>query len=82
MVLKSPNRFTAQIAIKALQNSYSIDLGLAIPGSFLATLPLLVLFIVVGRRMVAGILDGAFRGDPARGRPPPRDPRHGPRGTR
>jgi cellobiose transport system permease protein len=31
-------------------------------GSFLATLPLLVLFVVVGRRMVAGILDGAFKG--------------------
>ncbi|WP_433287002.1 carbohydrate ABC transporter permease [Pseudonocardia sp. CA-142604] len=62
IVLKSPDRFTAQIAIKALQNSFSIDLGLAMSGSFLATLPLLVLFIVVGRRMVAGILDGAFKG--------------------
>jgi cellobiose transport system permease protein len=62
IVLKSPERFTAQIAIKALQNSYTIDLGLAMSGSFLATLPALVLFVVVGRRMVAGILDGAFKG--------------------
>lgn len=62
IVLKSPERFTVQIAIKALQNSFSIDLGLAMAGSFLATLPLLVLFVVVGRRMVAGILDGAFKG--------------------
>jgi cellobiose transport system permease protein len=62
IVLKSPERFTAQIAIKALQNSYSIDLGLAMSGSFLATLPLLVLFVFVGRKMVAGILDGAFKG--------------------
>jgi cellobiose transport system permease protein len=62
IVLKSPERFTAQIAIKALQNSYTVDLGLAMSGSFLATLPLLVLFVVVGRRMVAGILDGAFKG--------------------
>jgi cellobiose transport system permease protein len=31
-------------------------------GSFLATLPLLVLFALVGRRLVAGIMDGAFRG--------------------
>ena len=46
IVLKSPERFTAQIAIKALQNSYTIDLGLAMSGSFLATLPLLVLFVV------------------------------------
>ena len=62
IVLKSPERYTAQIAIKALQNSYDVDLGLAMSGSFLATIPLVVLFVVVGRRMVAGILEGAFKG--------------------
>ncbi|MCE6998726.1 carbohydrate ABC transporter permease [Saccharothrix sp. S26] len=62
IVLKSPERYTAQIAIKALQNSYDVDLGLAMSGSFLATIPLVVLFVLVGRRMVAGILDGAFKG--------------------
>jgi cellobiose transport system permease protein len=62
VVLKSPDMYTVQIAIKALQNSYSIDLGLAMSGSFLATLPLLVIFVFVGRRMVAGIMDGAFKG--------------------
>jgi cellobiose transport system permease protein len=62
IVLKSPDMYTVQIAIKALQSSRSIDLGLAMSGSFLATLPLLLLFIFVGRRMVAGILEGAFKG--------------------
>ncbi|MDQ2586917.1 carbohydrate ABC transporter permease [Saccharothrix yanglingensis] len=62
IVLKSPERYTAQIAIKALQNSYDVDLGLAMSGSFLATVPLAVLFVIVGRRMVAGILEGAFKG--------------------
>ncbi|WP_158849673.1 carbohydrate ABC transporter permease [Saccharothrix deserti] len=62
IVLKSPERYTAQIAIKALQNSLDVDLGLAMSGSFLATIPLVVVFILVGRRMVAGILDGAFKG--------------------
>ncbi|MGW6930861.1 carbohydrate ABC transporter permease [Lentzea sp. NPDC054927] len=62
IVLKSPERYTAQIAIKALQNSYDVDLGLAMSGSFLATVPLVVLFVLVGRRMVAGILEGAFKG--------------------
>ncbi|MFC4013891.1 carbohydrate ABC transporter permease [Nonomuraea purpurea] len=62
IVLKSPEMYTAQIAIKALQNSFTVDLGLAMSGSFLATLPLLVLFVFVGRRMVAGIMDGAFKG--------------------
>jgi cellobiose transport system permease protein len=62
IVLKSPERYTAQIAIKALQSHFDIDLGLAMSGSFLATIPLLVLFVVVGRRMISGILDGAFKG--------------------
>ncbi|XVU21891.1 carbohydrate ABC transporter permease [Actinoplanes sp. CA-054009] len=62
VVLKSPEMYTAQIAIKALQSNYDVDLGLAMSGSFLATIPLLVLFAFVGRRMVAGIMDGAFKG--------------------
>ncbi|MEV0135900.1 carbohydrate ABC transporter permease [Dactylosporangium sp. NPDC050688] len=62
IVLKSPDKYTIQIAIKALQNSRDIDLGLAMSGSFLATLPLLVLFVFVGRRLVSGIMEGAFKG--------------------
>lgn len=62
IVLKSPEMYTVQIAIKALQSNLSVDLGLAIAGSFFATLPLLVVFIFVGRRMVSGIMDGAFKG--------------------
>jgi cellobiose transport system permease protein len=62
IVLKSPENYTVQIAIKALQNNRDIDLGLAMSGSFLATVPLLVLFAFVGRRLVQGIMDGAFKG--------------------
>lgn len=62
IVLKSPEMYTVQIAIKALQNNRDIDLGLAMSGSLLATLPLLVIFAVAGRRMVSGIMDGAFKG--------------------
>lgn len=62
IVLKSPENYTVQIAIKALQNSRDIDLGLAMSGSFLATLPLLVLFALVGRRLVSGLMEGALKG--------------------
>lgn len=62
IVLKSPELFTVQIALKQLQANRSIDVALAMGGSFLATLPLLVAFAFVGRRMVAGIMDGAFKG--------------------
>lgn len=62
IVLKSPELFTVQIALKQLQANRSIDIALAMGGSFLATLPLLIAFAFVGRRMVAGIMDGAFKG--------------------
>jgi cellobiose transport system permease protein len=62
IVLKTPEHYTVQIAIKALQNNRDIDLGLAMSGSFLATVPLLVLFAFVGRRLVKGIMEGAFKG--------------------
>jgi cellobiose transport system permease protein len=62
IVLQSPENYTVQLAIKALQKQYFVDYGLAMSGSFLATLPLLVLFIFVGRKMVAGVMDGAFKG--------------------
>lgn len=62
IVLKSPELFTVQIALKQLQANRTIDLALTMGGSFLATLPLLIVFFFVGRRMVAGIMDGAFKG--------------------
>ncbi len=62
IVLQSQENYTVQIAIKALQKQYFVDYGLAMSGSFLATIPLLILFIFVGRKMVAGVMDGAFKG--------------------
>ncbi len=62
IVLQSPENFTVQLAIKALQSQYFTDFGLAMSGSFLATIPLLILFAFVGKRMVDGVMDGAFKG--------------------
>lgn len=62
IVLKSPELFTVQIALKQLQANRSVDVALALGGSFFATLPLLVAFAFAGRRMVSGIMDGAFKG--------------------
>ncbi|WP_426303234.1 carbohydrate ABC transporter permease [Arthrobacter sp. R-11] len=62
IVLKSPELFTVQIALKQLQANRTVDVALAMGGSFLATLPLLIVFFFVGRRMVSGIMDGAFKG--------------------
>ena len=62
IVLKSPELFTVQIALKQLQANRSIDVALALGGSFFATLPLLIAFAFAGRQMVSGIMEGAFKG--------------------
>lgn len=62
LVLNSPENFTAQVAVNQLKSSYAIDYALNMGGAFLSTLPLLILFIFVGRRLVRGVMDGAVKG--------------------
>lgn len=62
LVLASPENYTAQIAVTQLQASYVLDYALNMGGAFMATAPLLLLFIFVGRRLVSGVMDGAVKG--------------------
>jgi cellobiose transport system permease protein len=62
LVMNSPFKFTVQVAINQLQSSYVIDYALNMGGAFMATAPLLVLFIFVGKRLVAGVMEGAVKG--------------------
>ena len=62
LVLNSPENFTAQVAVSELKSSYAIDYALNMGGAFLSTVPLLILFIFVGRRLVRGVMDGAVKG--------------------
>ncbi len=62
LVLASPDNNTAQIAVTQLQASYVLDYALNMGGAFMATAPLLLLFIFVGRRLVSGVMDGAVKG--------------------
>jgi len=62
LVLNDPNQFTVQVAVNQLSASYTIDYALMLGGAFLATAPLLVLFVLVGRQLVSGVMDGAVKG--------------------
>ena len=62
LVLNDPNQFTVQVAVNQLQASYTIDYALMLGGAFMATAPLLLLFVFVGRRLVSGVMDGAVKG--------------------
>ncbi|MFM2024889.1 MAG: hypothetical protein RLZZ56_902 [Actinomycetota bacterium] len=62
LVLNDPQQFTVQVAVNQLQSAYTIDYALNLGGAFLATAPLLVLFLFVGRKLVSGVMDGAVKG--------------------
>jgi cellobiose transport system permease protein len=62
IVLQNPHHFTLQVALTQLKPMYGLDYALQMGGAFLATAPLLILFIFVGRKLVSGVMDGAVKG--------------------
>ena len=62
IVLQNPQNFTLQVALTQLKPMYGLDYALQMGGAFLATAPLLILFIFVGRKLVGGVMDGAVKG--------------------
>ncbi|MGI5190994.1 carbohydrate ABC transporter permease [Promicromonospora sp. CA-289599] len=61
IVLGSQNP-TLPIAVQNLTAGYRDDYSLIMAGVFLVTLPLLLVFAVAGRQLVAGIMQGAVKG--------------------
>jgi len=61
IVLGSQNP-TLPVALKLLQAGFFQDLPLIMAGVVLSIIPLLLLFVVAGRQLVAGIMAGAVKG--------------------
>lgn len=61
IVLSSDNP-TVQVAIDNLNAGYVPDLSIILAGTLLGTLPVLAVFIVLGRQIVSGIMQGAIKG--------------------
>lgn len=61
IVLGSTNP-TLPVALQLLQASYFKDMSLIMSGVVLSAIPLLLLFLVAGRQLVAGIMAGAVKG--------------------
>lgn len=62
LVLNDSSKYTVQVAITQLNQSYVVNYGLNMGAALLGTAPLLILFVFVGRRLVAGVMDGAVKG--------------------
>ncbi|MDT0319561.1 carbohydrate ABC transporter permease [Streptomyces millisiae] len=53
---------TVQVALTNLGRGYIQDQGVIMAGAFLATMPLLIAFVLFGRQIVGGIMNGALKG--------------------
>lgn len=62
IVLSSPERYTVQVALSNLRSGYVTDFSLALTGTLLATIPLVLVFILLGRHIIGGIMQGAVKG--------------------
>jgi cellobiose transport system permease protein len=61
MALQDPDNPTVQISLRSLGNGYYTDYSQVFAGTALATVPLLVVFVVFGRQIIGGIMEGAVK---------------------
>jgi len=62
LIVLSPSNPTLQTALSQLQSGFYIDYSIVLTGAVLATIPLLVLFVIAGRQLISGIMQGAVKG--------------------
>jgi cellobiose transport system permease protein len=60
-VLNDPENPTVQLSLRALSDGYYQDMSQVFTGTAIATLPLLLVFIVFGRQIIGGIMEGAVK---------------------
>ncbi|GIG22895.1 sugar ABC transporter permease [Cellulomonas chitinilytica] len=61
-IVLGPENPTLPVAVQLLQASYFKDMALIMAGVTVSIIPLIVLFFVAGRQLVAGIMQGAVKG--------------------
>ena len=61
VVLRSPENYTLPLALRTLQSPADTEWGALMAGAAVTTLPLLVLFAVASRQLIAGLTVGAVK---------------------
>jgi cellobiose transport system permease protein len=63
LIVLTPHNPTVQVAVSTLAGAaYVPDYALILTGTFVSILPLLVVFLVLGKQIVGGIMRGAVKG--------------------
>ncbi len=61
IVMRSPENYTLPLALRSLQSPADTEWGALMAGSAIATLPLLVLFMLSSRQLISGLTAGAVK---------------------
>lgn len=61
-IVLDPGNPTLPVALQQLQAAHFVDYSLVLNGVVLMALPLIVLFVVAGKQLVSGIMQGAVKG--------------------
>ncbi len=61
VVMRSPDMYTLPLALRSLQSPVNTEWGALMTGSAIATLPLVVLFIISSRQLISGLTAGAVK---------------------
>jgi multiple sugar transport system permease protein len=61
IVMRSPENYTLPLALRSLQSPVDTEWGALMTGSAIATIPLLILFAISSRQLIAGLTAGAVK---------------------
>ena len=61
IVMRSPETYTLPLALRSLQSPVDTEWGALMAGSAIATVPLLVLFMLCSRQLISGLTAGAVK---------------------
>ena len=61
IVMRSADNYTFPLALRSLQSPVNTEWGALMSGSAIATIPLLILFALSSRQLIAGLTTGAVK---------------------
>jgi len=61
IVMRSPEMYTLPLALRSLQSPVDTEWGALMTGSAIATIPLVILFILSSRQLISGLTAGAVK---------------------
>ncbi|CAN5814207.1 carbohydrate ABC transporter permease [soil metagenome] len=62
IVLRSPDKFTYPLGLATLNGLYKIEYGMILAGAFIATLPIIMIFVVGRKQLLNNLTVGAIKG--------------------